>query len=233
MTVFFPFFFDPTMIIVIPAAIFALWSQMRVRSAFGEWSRIRSSRGIPGRRLARQILDDAGLQGVEIEPVKGSLTDHYDPRGSVLRLSEEVYGSESVAALGVAAHEAGHAIQHSNGYFPLFLRSSIAPVASFGSMLAFPLFFIGLFFVRSPLLMNIGLLLFAGAVLFHMVTLPVEFNASSRALGLLDRGGYLHGEELEGARKVLRAAGWTYVAAAATAVLTLVRLLILRGYGDD
>lgn len=228
----FPFMFDWTFILLLPALGFAIWAQSKVRGTYKKYSRIRCGVNITGAKVARRILDSQGLTDVEVVPVKGELSDHYDPRKRVVRLSEGVYGSPSLAALGIAAHETGHALQHKTGYAPLQLRSAIVPVAQFGSWLAFPLFFVGFIFASINWLMDVGILLFAGAVLFSLVTLPVEFNASSRAIRILSDGGYLGPDEVTGARKVLDAAAWTYVAAATMAILQLVRLLVLRDMRD-
>jgi Zn-dependent membrane protease YugP len=185
-----------------------------------------------GAQVANAIMERNHLN-VAVEPVDGSLTDHYDPRDRTLRLSEDVYGSRSLAAIGVAAHETGHALQHAQHYLPLQIRSNLVPVANFGSTLAMPMFLIGLFLPAASFLMDIGILLFTFAVVFSLVTLPVEYNASSRALQLLSQNGYLAPDEIDSARKVLNAAAWTYVAAAAMAVLQLVRLLVLRGQRED
>ncbi len=224
------FFWDYTIFLIIPPLLLAVYAQHKVKSTFDIFSRKTARSGITGAQAARQILDTRGAGSVEIERVSGRLSDHYDPRKKKLRLSDGVYGSKSLAALGVAAHEAGHALQHQSGYVPLHLRNLIYPVASFGSTLAFPLFFIGfLFSTNGPsLLMDIGILLFAGAVLFSVLTLPVEFNASRRALKLLKSGNFLDQNELMGARKVLSAAALTYVASTAMAIMQLLRLLILR-----
>jgi Zn-dependent membrane protease YugP len=227
------FFFDPTFILLIPAFILAIYAQSKVKSTFARYSKVRSLRGLTGEEVSRAILDMRGLGEIKIEPVKGNLSDHYDPRKKVLRLSEPVHGSNSVAALGVAAHEAGHALQHADNYGPLALRSSIVPVVSFGSWTAFPLFFIGFLFASNlAWLMDVGIIFFSGAVALSLITLPVEFNASSRALALLQEGGYLNEKEIPHARAVLNAAAWTYVAAATMAITQLVRLLILRGMRD-
>ena len=227
------FFFDPTFILLIPAFILAIYAQSKVKSTFARYSQVRSLRGLTGEEVSRAILDMRGLGEVKVEPVKGNLSDHYDPRKKILRLSEPVHGSDSVAALGVAAHEAGHALQHADNYGPLMLRSSIVPVVSFGSWTAFPLFFIGFLFASNlAWLMDVGIIFFSGAVALSLITLPVEFNASSRALALLQEGGYLNEKEIPHARKVLNAAAWTYVAAATMAITQLVRLLILRGMRD-
>ena len=233
-----PFFlFDPTMIIVIPGIILTLWAQAKVSMAFKKYSRVGARSGITGEGVARAILDQNGLQGVGVEHIAGNLTDHYDPRAGILRLSDAVYSSRSIAALGIAAHEAGHAVQHAVRYPALALRTAVAPVAATGSQLGIWLFMIGMFipyFTNSNTtwLMDAGIILFSVAVLFTVITLPVEFNASRRAIKVLERGGYLTTDELPKAKKVLDAAALTYVAAAATAVLTLLRLLILRNSRD-
>lgn len=221
---------DWTYVLLIPAMLLAFWAQIRVSSTFNRYSKVGAGSGRTGAEVARELLDRAGLHDVRVERVAGDLTDHYDPRTRVLRLSQPVYDSTSVAALGVAAHEAGHALQHDEGYVFLGMRSIMYPVAAFGSSAAWPLFLIGFLFGGGGLawLMDLGILLFMVAVMFYIVTLPVEFNASSRALAALEGGGYLTTNELRGARKVLGAAALTYVAAAAMAVLQLVRLLILR-----
>jgi len=231
----FPFFFDSTMILLIPAVILGFYAQMRIRSTYARYSRFRSRSGWTGAEIARRMLDASGLRDVDIEVVGGRLSDHYDPKKRVLRLSEGVYYSDSVAALGVAAHETGHALQHGHGYLPLSLRSNFVPVASFGSSLAWPLFFIGFFFSASGLsfLMDLGIVFFSAAVLFHVVTLPVEFNASRRALAILGGQGYLTEGETKAAGKVLHAAAWTYVAAATMAVMQLIRMVMLRGGSDE
>jgi Zn-dependent membrane protease YugP len=222
----FPYFFDPTMLLLIPALLLAGWAQLRVKSTFNQYSRVGTRRGVTADQAARMLLDRFGLMSVPVKRVGGQLTDHYDPRGKTLSLSDSVYGSGSIAAIGVAAHEVGHAIQDSDGYVPLGIRNNIVPVVSIGSSMAMPLFFIGFFF-RGTTLMNIGILLFLGVVIFHLVTLPVEFNASSRAVVLLGQTGVLTGDELQGARKVLNAAAWTYIAATLMAIMQLVRLLAL------
>ena len=224
------FFFDSTFILLIPALILAFYAQSKVKSTFSRYSKVRASQGYTGEEVARSLLNMRGLGDVPVEPTKGRLSDHYDPRHRKLRLSESVYGSDSVAALGVAAHETGHALQHADAYGPLMLRSSMVPVVNFGSFTAFPLFFIGFFFTTNlGWLMDVGIIFFSGAVALSLLTLPVEFNASSRALALLNEGGYLTEKELPHARAVLNAAAWTYVAAVTMAISQLVRLLILRG----
>ncbi|HOU32663.1 MAG TPA: zinc metallopeptidase, partial [Synergistaceae bacterium] len=179
---FFPM--DATLLLLIPAVILALWAQMRISSTFRRYSQVSSARGVRASEAARRLLDRFGLNHVAVERVPGSLTDHYDPRSKVLRLSDDVYGSTSIAAIGVAAHEAGHAVQDLQGYAPLRIRNAIVPVTNLGSTLAMPLFFLGII-MRIPALMDLGILLFAGILVFHLVTLPVEFDASSRALRLL------------------------------------------------
>ncbi|WP_318036651.1 zinc metallopeptidase [Dethiobacter alkaliphilus] len=226
--------FDTTMILIIPALIFAMWAQSQVRSAYDKYSRVRSRSGISGAQAARRLLDSAGLQNVSVEQVQGHLSDHYDPKAGAVRLSPGVYQSSSVAALGIAAHEAGHAMQHADGYVALEFRNNIFPVASIGSRMAIPLFFIGFIFSAGPLnfLMDVGILFFAFAFIFQLVTLPVEFNASSRAVALLEGGGFIDRDEVGPTRKVLNAAALTYIAAAAVALTQLIRLLILRNSRD-
>ncbi len=223
----FPFFLDSTLVLVIPGFLLALWAQFKVKSTFSKFDQYVSRSGLTADKVAQGILRSGGL-AVEVEHVRGQLSDHYDPRDRTLRLSDSTYGSRSIAAIGVAAHEAGHALQHASGYFALSLRTNIVPVANFGSWLGMPLFFIGFFF-RSGILVEIGILLFSFAVLFGLATLPVEFNASIRAVRLLADGNYLTEEEIPVARKVLNAAAWTYVASALVAILQLLRLLILSG----
>jgi uncharacterized protein len=223
-----PFFlFDSTIILLVPALLLSLYAQYKVSSTFNRYSKVRSGRGLSGAQAARRLLDSAGLSHVSIEGSRGRLSDHYDPRGKVLRLSQDVGNSDSLAALGVAAHEAGHALQDAAGYAPMRLRHGLVPVANLGSSLGIILFFVGFVFVQSPLLVNVGILLFSGAVLFTLVTLPVEFNASRRALALLTDQGILVSGEIDGARKVLNAAALTYVAAALMAIMQLVRLILI------
>ncbi len=234
MPYFYPFF-DPTMIFLLPAIILVIWAQARVRSSFNEWSRVGTRSGVTAAQVARDILDRHGLTDVPIERVRGYLSDHYDPQKRVVRLSDSTYSSNSIAAIGVAAHEVGHAIQHEFSYMPLQMRNLIWPVARIGDSLGPFLVIIGLIFggASGKWLMDIGILLFLGAVLFYLITLPVEFNASSRAVEILETGGYMTRQEVVGARKVLNAAALTYVAGAATAVMSLVRLLFLRGMASD
>ena len=226
-------YFDWTYLLYIaPALLLGLWAQFRVKATYAAAQKMAAP--LSGAAAARHVLDSAGLQSVGIEQIPGHLSDHYDPRHKVLRLSPEVYQSRSLAAVGIAAHEAGHALQHHNHYGPLALRNGIYPVASLGSTLAFPIFIAGFFFSsRGPnILMDIGILLFSGAVIFSVLTLPVEFNASRRAVALLGERGYLQGQEIAGARSVLSAAALTYVASTAMAAMQLIRMLVLRGSRD-
>ncbi len=220
------YIWDPTIIILIPGIILALWAQFKVQGTYAKYSKVPAKNGMTGAQIAAALLRDKRIDDVSIEPVPGNLTDHYDPRSKVLRLSQGVYNSNSLAAIAVAAHETGHAVQHHTYYYPLQLRSLLYPVSSFGSMMAFPLFLIGLLF-HSGVMLQIGIMLFLLAVAFTVITLPVEFNASSRALVMLKEGGYLTEEELPHARKVLTAAAMTYVAATVMALLQLLRLLVL------
>ena len=226
------FFFDRTMLLLLPAMAFAMWAQWKVQSTYQQWSRVRSSTGLTGRDMARRIMNINGVSDVEVEPVQGVLSDHYDPGARKVRLSQHNFNESSIASIAVAAHEVGHVLQHHSGYFPLTLRAGMVPVVGIATMAATPLFFIGLLFNASMpfagLLMDIGIALFAGAVLFHLVTLPVEFDASRRALAQLTNTGAVRPEEVSGAKKVLDAAALTYVAAAAMAALQLVRLIALR-----
>jgi len=228
-------FFDPFMLLLIPPLILAFYARSKVQSTFAEYSQRRASSGATGAEAARQLLRSNGLSDVEVEPIKGNLTDHYDPRKRVLRLSEPVYNSNSLAALGVAAHETGHAVQHAAGYVPLKIRSGIYPMAAFGSNLGPILFFIGLvmlFFTGgkgelAKLIAQGGIALFAAGAFFTIVTLPVEFNASRRALAMLVDGGLVSASERDDARKVLSAAALTYVAAAFMAIMMLLRFILL------
>ena len=228
------YFGDTTFILLIPAILLALVAQARVKGAYARYSKVLARSGMSGAEAARSLLNAGGAGDVPVEKIAGQLTDNYDPRKKVLRLSEGVYEGRSLAALGIAAHETGHALQHHHRYAPLAFRNGFFPVANIGSTLAFPLFFIGLLTSsRGPsILMDIGILLFTAAVLFSVVTLPVEFNASKRAVHILQTQGLLDGQEIVGARKVLSAAALTYVAATAMAVLQLVRLLMIRDSRD-
>lgn len=221
-------FFDSSMLLVIPGILLALYAQMKVKSTYARYSQVAAVRKVNGAQVARAILDSQGLDDVDVEMTQGQLTDHYDPRTRKVRLSQDVYQGYSLASLGVAAHETGHAVQHAVGYLPLNIRHSLVPVANFGSTLAFPLFVLGLF-LSSPGLLQIGIYLFAAVVLFQVVTLPVEFNASSRALGILQNQGYISGSEVSGTKAVLDAAALTYVAAALVGLLNLLRLLMISG----
>ena len=221
-------YFDPTMLLILPALLLAMWAQFRVQSTFRKYSDVPSAQGWTAAEMAADLLARNGLGDVRIERVRGSLTDHYDPRTNTLRLSETVYGSTSLAALGVAAHECGHAMQQAQGYKPLRVREKIVPVAQIGSWAAMPLFVLGLVMSWEPLL-TAGIVVFSLVVAFYLVTLPVEFDASGRALEQLEGGGYLSSAETDDAGRVLRAAALTYVAAALQAVLQLLRLVILAG----
>ncbi|MDK0954832.1 zinc metallopeptidase [Clostridium perfringens] len=229
---FYPYYIDPTYLILIPAILISAWAQFKVSSTFNKYSTVRSINGYTGEQVARILLNDAGLQEVEIQQVPGRLSDHYDPRAKVLRLSSDVYGSTSVASIGVAAHEVGHAIQDKESYSALVFRNAIVPVVNFSSSLSWILFFIGILLSYSTLV-TIGIILFSVVVLFQLVTLPVEFNASSRALKLLEARGILYDKEVDGARKVLSAAALTYVAATLMAVLQLVRLIAISNRNSN
>ena len=221
--------FDPYYwILIVPSLLLALWAQMMVSSNFKKYSQVYNRRGYTGADAARMILDSNGLYHVRIERVSGNLTDHYDPKAEVIRLSDSVYGSASVAAVGVAAHEAGHAVQHATGYLPIKIRSAIIPVTQIGAQLSIPLILLGFLFQLKPLVF-VGILFYATAALFQLVTLPVEFNASSRAMKVLEQSEMLAGDELAGAGKVLRAAAMTYVAALLTALAQLLRLILIFG----
>lgn len=220
------FYWDWTMIFVIPGLLLGLWAQMRVSSAFKKYSAVHAHNGMSAEEVARSMLNRSGCGEVSVRTVSGNLTDHYDPRNNTLRLSDGVYGSTSVAAIGVAAHECGHAMQQHEDYAPLKLRSALVPVVNLGSNLYFPIFLLGLVFSWEPLL-YVGIACFALTLVFALVTLPVEFNASGRALSVLEEQGYLSRDEMDGARAVLNAAAMTYVAAAISSLLQLVRLLII------
>lgn len=220
------------LVLVLPAFIFSLYAQFKVKGTFSHYSKVHNSRGMTGADIARTILDRSGLNDVRIEAHPGELTDHYDPRTRVVRLSQSVYGSTSVAAIGVAAHETGHAIQHKDGYAPLVLRSTLVPVANIGSSIGPTMAIIGLIF-SIPFIINLGIILFSAAVLFYLVTLPVEFNASGRAIRTLEDTGMLNYNEIDPAKKVLRAAAMTYVASAAVAIASLLRLILLANSRRD
>ena len=227
-------FFDPTIILVLIGVVLSMAASAKVNSTYARYSRVRSMTGMTGAEAAKRLLKSQGIYDVEIRRVAGNLTDHYDPRSKTVNLSESVYDSASVAAIGVAAHECGHAMQDNTNYAPLKLRGAIVPVANIGAQLSWPLILIGVIIggMGSPMV-SLGILLFSLAVLFQIVTLPVEFNASSRAVRLLDETGILQGEEVGYTRQVLGAAALTYVAAAAGSILQLLRLIILFGGRRD
>ena len=226
------YYYDATYLLVILGAILSVIASARVNGTFSRYSRVRSMSGMTGAQAARRILDRNGLYDVKVEHIRGNLTDHYDPRTKVLRLSDATYGASSVAAVGVAAHECGHAVQDSEAYEPLRIRSKMAPAANFGSRFGLPIFIAGLVFGANEVLMQIGIWVFLLAVLFQLITLPVEFDASKRALAMLTDYGILGDGEVEGSRKVLKAAAMTYVAAAAASILSLLRLILLFGGRD-
>ena len=220
------FYYDWTMLLVLPGLLLGMWAQHKVTSAFSRYERVSNKNGMTADEVARRLLNRHGCSNVNISQTSGHLSDHYDPSSNQLRLSSSVYGSSSVAAIGVAAHECGHAMQKHEGYFPLKLRSMLVPVVNLGSNLYFPIFLLGILFSWEPLI-TVGILCFALTLLFALVTLPVEFNASSRAIAALREDGYLDTEELKGAKAVLDAAALTYVASAISSLLQLLRLLIL------
>jgi len=224
----FGFYYDPTYILVIIGAVLCILASSRVNSTYAKYAKVRARGGMTGAEAAQRILSMSGINDVRIEHVGGSLTDHYDPAKKVLRLSDSVYGSRSVAAIGVAAHECGHALQHKEGYFPLKFRAFLVPAANIGSRLGLPLVILSLVMGLGSLA-RIGVWVFAIAVLFQVVTLPVEFNASGRALRMVESYGIMNADEVDGCKRVLGAAALTYVAAAASSVLQLLRLLILTG----
>jgi uncharacterized protein len=220
------FFWDPTMIIVLPALLLAIYAQFRVQSTYRRFSAVPIANGLTGAQVAQEILRRNGLSDVEIDRTDGVLSDHYDPRTRTLSLSSDVHDGTSVASAGVAAHETGHAIQHARGYAPLALRSAMVPTVQFGSWLAWPIFILGFLF-HSGAMLQLGILIFSAFVAFTVVTLPVEFDASGRALRALREESLVSEDELRGVRAVLTAAALTYVAAAASAILELVRMLLL------
>lgn len=232
---FYPMYFDSTYMLVLIGVIICMIASAKMNATFNRYSRVRSRSGLTGREAAERILYSAGIRDVRVEHVPGNLTDHYDPRRKVLRLSDATYNSNSVAAIGVAAHECGHAIQHETGYVPLAVRGSLVPIANFGSSIAWPLILIGLFMNSgmSALLLNLGILAFSLAVLFQIVTLPVEFNASGRAVKILGSTGILYEDEVKDTKKVLKAAALTYVAGAASAILQLLRIVLLANRRND
>lgn len=223
------YYWDPTYILVVIGAVICMIASARVKGTFNKYSQLRSMSGMNGAQVAQRVLQAAGIYDVQVRHVSGSLTDHYDPRTKTVNLSDSVYNATSVAALGVAAHECGHAIQHAKNYAPLSIRSALVPIANFGSMLAWPVILIGLLFNTrsSGLIIDIGILLFSAAVLFQLVTLPVEFDASRRALVMLRTQGILADDELRYTRRVLKSAALTYVASAAAAILQLLRIILI------
>ena len=226
---FYGMYFDPTYWLVIIGAVLCIIAQLRVSSTFKKYARVRSRSGMTGAQAAQRILNLSGIYDVRVEHIRGELTDHYDPSNKVLRLSDATYGSTSVAAIGVAAHECGHALQHNKGYAPLQIRTALVPAANIGSKLGIPIILLGVLFGMNQLFIQIGIWVFAIAVLFQIVTLPVEFDASGRALRMLGDYGLMERDETNGCRKVLSAAALTYVAAAASSVLQLLRLILLFG----
>lgn len=225
------YYFDPTYVLVLIGAVICMIASANVRSTYKKYAQYRSMTGMTGAQVAERLLRSAGIHDVSVGQVSGELSDHYNPSTKVVNLSDSVYGSTSVAAIGVAAHECGHAIQHANGYIPLNIRSAFVPVANFGSKLAWPLILIGIFInsESSQMIINAGIFLFSFAVIFQLITLPVEFNASRRALVLLENQGILSEQELPYTKKVLSAAALTYVASAAAAILQLLRIIMLFG----
>ncbi len=224
-------FWDPTMILIIPALILTMIAQSKVRSTYQKYSKVRNMRGMTGADAALYILKRNGLSDVRVEMTQGMLSDHYDPRARVIRLSPGIYQGNSIASIAVAAHECGHALQHHLGYVPLNFRSVFFPVVNISSKAAVPLLLLG-FFLRSVQLMNVGIVLFGAVVVFHLITLPVEFNASSRAIVQVEENGFLAEEEVDGAKKMLNAAALTYVASAAMAAMQLIRFIVLRNSRD-
>ncbi|MGN0658603.1 MAG: zinc metallopeptidase [Emergencia sp.] len=235
------FYYDTSIIILIPAMIFTLLAQASVKRNFSRYSRIRNRKGLTGAQAARRMLDHNGLTDVQIVQIPGSLSDHYDPRNRTMSLSQDVYSVSSVAAVSVACHEAGHAVQHAGGYAPLKIRNGIVPLVNLVSNLSWPMILIGIVLLAGGsyemnffgnLLFNIGTLAFVAVIVFHLITLPVEFNASRRAIDQMEELGLVAGEDIRGSRKVLRAAAMTYVAALAMAVANLLRILAIRGRND-
>jgi Zn-dependent membrane protease YugP len=226
---FYPFYFDPTYILIVIGMVLSLMASAKLKSTYAKYSKVRSYTGLTGAQAAERLLHAEGIYDVRIERVSGNLTDHYSPNEKVLRLSDGVYNSTSVAAIGVAAHECGHAVQHKENYVPLKIRGSLVPAVNIGAQLSWPLIFIGIIFSSADFLVQFGIILFSLTVVFQLVTLPVEFNASSRALAALERHNILYAEEAKSTKKVLKAAALTYVAAAAASILQLLRLVLLFG----
>ena len=225
------FFYDPTFVLLIPVLILAFYAQSKVKGEYNKYKKVACSANLSGAEIAEAILHKNGVYDVQVVPVSGTLSDHYDPSKKEIRLSEDIYYGKSVSAVSIAAHETGHALQHAGGYYPLQLRANILPVANIGSTMAFPLFLIGLL-LGTPFLMDLGIIFFAGALLFHIITLPVEFNASQRAIKQLSEGIIVYPEELKGAKSVLKAAALTYVASTLMALVQFLRLIILRNARD-
>lgn len=225
------FYFDRTMLLLLPAIIIAFWAQSKVSSTYKKYRTVRTMNGYTGENVARMILDSAGLYDVPVVETRGELTDHYDPRSRVVRLSTDIFHGSSIAAAGIAAHEVGHAIQHQEQYKPLVLRTSMATAVNFSSQASIFIFMIGLLF-SIPVLINIGIIFFTVAVFYQIITLPVEFNASRRALKILESRNILYGNEVNGAKNVLSAAAMTYVAAALMSILQLVRLIAISNRND-
>ena len=228
----YPFFFDPTMIVLLPAILIAFYAQYKVKNTFNKYNEVQITSNLTGADAARKILTRNNLDNVEIKKTDGKLSDHYDPKNKTLNLSSDVYNNNSIAAVGVAAHEVGHAIQDKENYRPLSLRASLVPAANIGSSFGLPLAIFG-FFIRADFLIMTGFVLFSAAFLFHLVTLPVEFNASNRAISNLKSTDLLTETEIKGAKKVLKAAAFTYVATTLVALANMLRILLLAGMGDD
>lgn len=229
----FGYYFDPTYILVLIGAVLSILASARVNSTFHKYASVRSMSGMTGAQTAEAILRSKGIHDVWVEHIRGNLTDHYDPARKVVRLSDSVYGSSSVAAIGVAAHECGHVMQHHEGYAPLNIRTALVPAANIGSKLGIPIILVGILLGSNPILVNIGIWVFSLAVLFQIATLPVEFDASRRALACIEQYGIVTSDERKKSARVLKAAAYTYVAAAAAAILQLLRLLMLFGRRDD
>lgn len=226
------FYFDRTMILLLPAIIIAFWAQSKVSGTYKKYRTVRTMNGYTGENVARMMLDAAGLYDVPVVEIRGELTDHYDPTSRVVRLSSDIYHGASIASAGIAAHEVGHAIQHKEAYKPLVLRTSIATAVNFSSQASIIIFMIGLLF-SIPLLTNIGIIFFTVAVIYQLITLPVEFNASRRALNILESRNILYGNEVSGAKSVLSAAAMTYVAAALMSISQLIRLIAISNRNND
>lgn len=221
------FYFGPTILLILPALILGIWAQRRVKKIYNKYLEIYSMRGLTGAQTAETILQQNDILDVKVERTTGRLSDHYDPKSKIIRISESNYSSSSISAIGIAAHEAGHALQHRDGYLPNKIRGFFVPIAKFGSMAAFPLFILGLW-GSIPLLMDIAIWVFAGVVVFYMITLPVEYNASRRAVVILEEQNILYSDEIDGVKKVLNAAALTYVVSALSAIMNLLRLVLLR-----